>query len=238
MTAFTPTVLARWNDPFEAGETIFDDGAFRLAVGSSSGPDVRIQILARPARTTALVSAEMAVLHGVREARNVREFRAALSDAGQIMNGADHLFFLSESRKAELRASGNAANVRRLTATDAAVFARFEGSASAQDLDDASVELDHWAVFGAFDGETLVAAGSAYPFEGKHASGLADFGVLTLPEHRGRGHALEIVHAMARHVLDLGFEPQYRCQLDNTGSILLASRAGFIEYGTWDAPRP
>jgi hypothetical protein len=36
---------------------------------------------------------------------------------------------------------------------DEAVFAEFQAQASEQDLDDAWVELDHWAVFGTVDAQ-------------------------------------------------------------------------------------
>jgi GNAT superfamily N-acetyltransferase len=45
-------------------------------------------------------------------------------------------------------------------------------------------------------------------------------GVLTLPEARGRGHARQLVHAMAVSARASGLQPQYRCQLDNTASII------------------
>jgi predicted GNAT family acetyltransferase len=51
-------------------------------------------------------------------------------------------------------------------------------------------------------------------------------GVLTLPEARGRGRARQLVHAMAVSARASGLQPQYRCQLDNTASIITAERSG------------
>lgn len=236
MTDFPSVVLDQWSSPFEDGEAIRDDDGFRLRVDENAEHAMRVQILTRPGRTSAIVSPEIAGLPGVREAADEQELRAALAGAGVAMNGADHLFFLPGSKKEELAAEADGPDVRRLTEADAVAFAAFEAEASEQDLDDAYVELDHWVVFGAFAGGELVAAGSAYPFD--EGSRLADFGVLTLPAHRGRGRAREVVEAMARHVIGLGYEPQYRCQLDNAGSVALAHRTGFVELGTWDAPLP
>ncbi|SJN12842.1 probable acetyltransferase [Leucobacter sp. 7(1)] len=91
-------------------------------------------------------------------------------------------------------------------------------------------------VFGAFEGDTLVAVGSSYPFEEDGA--LADMGVVTHPDHRGHGHARSVIRALARAALAADHEPQYRCQIDNTASVKLASRSGFVSIGTWDLPLP
>ncbi len=121
--------------------------------------------------------------------------------------------------------------VRQLHTADAAAFGEFQSQASEQDLDDAYVELDHWAVFGAFDQDRLVCAASMYPWAGRM---IADVGVLTLPPFRGKGHARGVVRAISGHALALGYEPQYRCQLDNVASGALARAAGLTLYGRWD----
>ena len=62
---------------------------------------------------------------------------------------------------------------------------------------------------------------------------LADLGVITLPEFRGRGLARATVLAMAADALERGYEPQYRCQLDNAPSVALALASGFRRFGEW-----
>ncbi|MEB4613408.1 GNAT family N-acetyltransferase, partial [Leucobacter sp. M11] len=209
---------------------------FRIAVDPEPEEGFHVQILARESGTSVLLADWVAELPGVAEASDEAELRAALTAGGIAMNGADDLFFLPEESRARLHGSADAAHVRRLSAADAAAFAAFTERAPEADVDEAYVELDHWAVFGAFDGDEIVAAGSAYPFD--EDTLLADLGVLTLPSHRGRGHAREVIHALARHALAEGFEPQYRCQIDNTSSVILAGRAGFQRLGTWDVPLP
>ncbi len=59
-------------------------------------------------------------------------------------------------------------------------------------------------------------------------------GVLTLPGARRRGHAHQLVQAMAVSALAAGLQPQYRCQLDNTGSIITAERSGLHAFGDRD----
>jgi len=237
-TQFIPAPIVRqtWIDPFAGGTEIRALHGFRLALVENPGEGFPVQILATPAGTSVLVTAEIADLDGVRQAMSEAELRTALTAAGIEMNGADQLFFLPDARKEEVSAESDAPHVRRLTAADEAAFASFEASAPEADADEAWVELDHWVAFGAFAGDLLVAAGSAYPF--REGSLLADIGVLTLPSHRGKGHARAVVRALARHTLAEGYEPQYRCQLDNTSSVILAERTGFLSIGTWDVPLP
>jgi len=155
--------------------------------------------------------------------------RAALAAADIRLHGADCLFYYRN------RPSAVGTSVRRLTANDAAAFAEFQASASEQDLDDAFVELNHWAVFGAFDRGRLVCAASMYPWGGAR---IADTGVLTLPEFRGRGHARDVVRAISAYALSERYEPQYRCQVDNVASRALAASAGLDLFGTWEVVSP
>ncbi|WP_447407152.1 GNAT family N-acetyltransferase, partial [Clostridium perfringens] len=73
-------------------------------------------------------------------------------------------------------------------------------------------------------------AASAYPWE----SGLfADLGVLTLPDVRGRGFARAVVLTISEFSRRKGYEPQYRCQIDNLASVALAKSCGFALFGKW-----
>ncbi len=90
-------------------------------------------------------------------------------------------------------------------------------------------------MYGAFEGERLVCAASAYPWDD---APLADLGVLTLPPYRGRGHARRLVRALSRYAVERGHEPQYRCQLDNHASVAAAGSAGLTRFGTWDVVSP
>jgi predicted GNAT family acetyltransferase len=58
--------------------------------------------------------------------------------------------------------------------------------------------------------------------------------VLTLPTHRARGHARTVVRALCQHAAQQGYEPQYRCQLDNHASLAVAKAAGLTHFGTWE----
>ena len=125
----------------------------------------------------------------------------------------------------------NPVGTRRLTEQDAAAFSEFQSSASEQDLDSAYVELDHWAVFGSFELNRLVSATSMYPWGNTQ---FADIGVLTLPNFRGKGHARKVVRAISKYAYEQGYEPQYRCQLDNHASAMLAKASGLTLFGKWE----
>lgn len=162
---------------------------------------------------------------------SVPVFREALLDAGLTFHGPDYLFYFSRVDKDRLLHEPIDGHVRRLTEADGSAFAEFQSSASEDDLDAAYVELDHWAVFGAFEQDRLVCAASMYPWEKSH---LADLGILTLPDFRGRGYGRRVLRAICANAVEQGYEPQYRCQLDNLASKALAEASGLTLFGTWD----
>jgi RimJ/RimL family protein N-acetyltransferase len=155
----------------------------------------------------------------------------ALDVTALKLNGADYLFYLPAQEQALVQSERVSPDTRQLTETNAGAFADFAAQAPADDLDEAFVELDHWLVFGTFVDEQLVSAASMYPWQGTH---LADLGVITLPAYRGQGLAKATVRAISAQALRQGYEPQYRCQLDNASSVALARSAGFVQFGTWD----
>ncbi len=167
------------------------------------------------------VAAAIGWRHGV---ASIAEWRAGLAAAGIVLNDPDALFRWGGGDAADPRA-------RRLGPEDAAAFAAFHAAASEQDREDAWVEWDHDAVFGAgVDGDVLCAA-SLYRWAG---TPIADLGVLTLPPARGGGLARGVVRAIAVHARAQGCEPQYRCQTDNAASLALARSSGFVRFGTWE----
>lgn len=154
-----------------------------------------------------------------------------LDRAGVTLNSPDHLFYLTLDEQAALRGEGPRHGTRQLTEADAAAFEELVAAAPEADLDEAFVELDHWLVFGTFIGDRLASAVSMYPWGGTR---LADLGVITLPEFRGRGLGRTTVRAASSAALALGYEPQYRCQVDNFASVALARAAGFMSFGLWE----
>lgn len=154
-----------------------------------------------------------------------------LAVSGVSLHDPDHLFYLTVRDQAPLRDESRGAETRQLSPTDRSLFEAFTDEAPEDDLDEAFVELDHWLVVGTFIGDKLVCAASGYPWG---ETRLADLGVITLPEFRGRGLGRATVRAMSAEVLRSGYEPQYRCQLDNAASAALARAAGFTRFGEWE----
>ena len=226
---FSATVTTVWPiEPAQPGE------AFSVVVDPTLKPTRSVSLLSRAdgvrtARLTPERAAELSLTAG--DAVAADDLAGRIEAAGLELNGADHLYFLPAAEQDAVRAETPAAGVRKLTADDAELWARFVEEAPEDDLDDAYVELDHWLVFGAIVDGRLVAAASMYPWDD---STLADLGVITLPEVRGQGLARATVRAMSAEALRRGSEPQYRCQLDNAASIALAASAGFALYGEWD----
>lgn len=159
------------------------------------------------------------------------ELEARLERAGLELASADHLFHLPLSEQERLRAEPWGEGTRELTAADADAFAAFTALAPGDDLDEAFVELDHWLVVGTFRQQQLVSVSSMYPW-GETA--VADLGVITLPTFRGQGLGRATVRAISAAALSRGFEPQYRCDLDNAPSAALARSAGFARFGLWE----
>jgi len=203
----------------------------RVAVLRIAGDD-RLSIAVSPAIADSLAN-DIAALGNPTEA----DIRTMLAARGVALNGPDNVFYLSESAAGDILNDAASTNVRPLTAGDAEVFASFKAAVPEEDWDGAYVELDHWAVFGAFDEHGgLVSIGSMYPWDEEFP--LADIGLLTLRAVRGRGHAKTLVREMFRYALNEGYEPQCRCQLDNAASMKLAASANLQLFGQWETVVP
>lgn len=230
---FSSTVTQYWL-PLSADATPVSNGELGVVVDETLPQNRRLAVL-EPTDGAGIVSATpsiaraLGLVHG--GTVGSAQLAAALQRADLSLHGADALFYLPAEGHELLVQATAPSHVRQLTVADATAFAAFEREAPESDLDDAFVELDHWLVFGAFVEDELACAASMYPWA---ETALADLGVLTLPRFRGRGLARQTVRAMSAHALSLGYEPQYRCQLDNGASIALARSAGLACFGTWD----
>ena len=154
--------------------------------------------------------------------------RNILSREGLHLHGEDYLFYFADAEKQRLIADPD---VRPLSESDHASFDAFQKSCSEADLDNAYVELDHWMVRGLFVDGRLVSIASAYPDGDEH---IADIGVITHPLERGKGYATRLVRTICHDIREAKYEPQYRCQLDNAESILVAKSSGLSLFATWD----
>ncbi len=234
---FSRTVLDHW---FPHGEPTPGAvaGGNRIVVDPSLPPKHSIMLL-KPVGGDGVLSVtpDRAAQLGLTADGRIEDadLTAAMHAAGLALNGPDHLFYFPSADQAALRSEQPAAATRQLTAGDGERFAAFTAGAPEDDLDEAFVELDHWLVYGTFVADRLAAVASMYPWQD---TALADLGVITLPAFRGRGLARQTVRALSAHALGLGYEPQYRCQLDNRASVALAHSSGLTPFGTWDVIHP
>ena len=239
MPLFSQTITDFWQSQFLNGDVLYSDEVFTVTINPDLSEDSRVMVLeTTDGRVMAVLTPEMADKLDLSKGQELSEldFRRKLNEAGVTLHGADYLFYFSETEKSILLQENQEGTLRQLTEQDDVVFSEFESSASEQDLDDAYVELDHWAVFGSFEQNRLVCAASMYPWEDDVQ--IADLGVLTLMPFRGKGHARKVVRSICKYAYDQGYEPQYRCQLDNHASTLLAKAAGLTLFGKWDVISP
>lgn len=236
MPLFSDTVQDYWNRQFTTGQTLHRDDTFSLTINPELSEGRRLMLLESDGRGLVAMTPALAErLALVRDpVQSLSALRARLEQADVTLHGADAVFYFSTAEKAVLVREADEAP-RRLGEGDAAAFETFHASASEQDLDDAYVELDHWAVFGIFEQQQLACAASSYPWDD---SSIADMGVLTLPPYRGRRYARRVVRAISRYADTQGYEPQYRCQIDNAASVALARAAGFTQFGKWEVISP
>jgi RimJ/RimL family protein N-acetyltransferase len=225
MTDFSPRIPEYWQAQF-AGDAL---GPKSCTVNPSLSHKRPAMILTRdgaPSQMT--VRPELAACLGqlTPKSPSIEDRRAALIRSGIAFHDPDHLFYLPEDEPIPTPAR----SARKLTPDDRSAFDIFHYEAPEADHEDAFVEWDHWAVFGCFDGDRLISAASAILWEN---SPFADLGVLTLPDARGKGAARAVVMAMLDFVRGQGLEPQYRCQVDNSASVALATACGLRLYGQW-----
>lgn len=231
MTDFPRFIVDYWHEAFDGGSVIAN-GELSLTVSSTLNRKRPAMILEYPGGSiSATLTHELAGQIGVNTAEDVTVvgLQERLTKAGIVLHEPDFLFYLPDDAP-EVPITDQARAPRQLTETDREVFAAFQAEVSEQDLEAAYVELDHWAVFGCFDGGRLVSAASTYPWEN---SRIADLGVLTLPDVRGMGYARAVVQAINQFSRRQGYESQYRCQLDNHASVALAKACGLMLFGKW-----
>lgn len=233
MTSFPQPILNYWHDLFAGDAVVAGGEASCIAVNSALDGKRRAMILEHAGGSiVAVLTPALADRIGVDRTRrmSIAALRERLAALGVRLHDPDYLFYLPETPK-QGGAASPAANCRQLTPADREAFETFQAEASEQDLEDAYVELDHWAAFGSFEGDRLVSAASMYPWDNQR---IADVGVLTLPAFRARGHARSVLQAINSFARCQGYEPQYRCQTDNDASVALARAAGLMLFGRWE----
>jgi hypothetical protein len=123
--------------------------------------------------------------------------------------------------------------VRLLPESRAEVIRTFQSSCPREDWEHSGIDPAAPDVWASFQGVRVVALGQLRP----HSGGAVDPCVITHPEHRGQGHALRVVGAMAEGALSAGRLVLYQTLLSNAPAVSLALRLGFERYATLLAVR-
>lgn len=231
---YSKAMKSFWESLFAGEKIVYESESLTISCGSEVANDYHGMILDPVAgKKLVILNSDLSQELGIGKlgVPDLDHLKEHLLKAGNSLHGADYLFYFPASEHEKLREQALPLNCRELGQADEALFAEFRQNVSAEDQDASLVELDDWMVFGSFHEERLVSAGSVYPWMGPS---IADMGVLTLPEFRGRGHALNLVQAMSAAACARGLEPQFRCQLDNRASVLLAQACEMELFGTWD----
>ncbi|WP_160139722.1 GNAT family N-acetyltransferase [Chryseobacterium sp. c4a] len=233
----SPIVLEYWQDQFQ-GEVLCDTSSFTLFLNDELEEDTQIMTLEFPTgKSWGIINSKVSQhfknsnLHTL----DFEKFVDILKNKDIFLYGADYIFYFPEEEKNNLFNLTISENTRPLTEHDAEHFSTFESLSTEEDLDGAFVELDHWKVYGIFENHQLVTATSMYPWEDTK---LSDIGVITLDKFRGKGYAKQAVQVISKAALEDGYEPQYRCQLDNTASVALAKRLNLSLFAKWNFISP
>lgn len=226
-----------WKDQFQ-GEVLCDNPAFTLFLNDELEEDSQVMTLEFPTGNSwVIISSKVA--HHLKNINfmtlDFEKFVSTLKAKQIFLYGADYIFYYPEDEKNNLLHLDSYENIRPLTENDAAHFSVFESLSTAEDLDGAFVELDHWKVYGVFENDQLVAATSMYPWQNTQ---LSDIGVITLDQFRGKGYAKQAVQVISKAALQDGYEPQYRCQSDNIASVALAKKLNLSLFAKWNFISP
>lgn len=233
----SPIVQEYWKDQFQ-GEVLCNNPTFTLFLNDDLEEDSQIMTLEFPSGSSwATINSKVA-----RYFKNTNlatldfeKFVNTLKDKEIFLYGADYIFYFPEEEKTNILNLSLSENTRPLTEDDAEHFSLFESLSTEEDLDGAFVELDHWKVYGIFENNQLVAATSMYPWQDTQ---LSDIGVITLDQFRGKGYAKQAVEIISKAALEEGYEPQYRCQLDNIASVALAKKLNLSLFAKWNFISP
>jgi hypothetical protein len=117
---------------------------------------------------------------------------------------------------------------RLLTAADEAAMREMAEGCGETAWKQSKIAVDRQTNFGIFVGPKLVAASGYLNMEGV----LAYIGVITHPDHRGKGHAKSVVTASMTHALEHNLIPMWRTLDAHETAVQLAGAMGFQKYAS------
>jgi hypothetical protein len=116
-------------------------------------------------------------------------------------------------------------SVRELSPSDEGVLSTLHNNCTPEEVDDGFVEIDHEISFGCFRDDEMVSAASGY-----RMAGFMDIGVLTHTNFRKIGLGKVVVGALCAWAISQNIIAQYRCNIQNTGSLGVARSLNFHPY--------
>jgi len=117
---------------------------------------------------------------------------------------------------------------RLLTAADEAAMRDLAEGCGETAWKQSKIAVDRQTNFGLFVGPKLVAASGYLNMDGV----LAYIGVITHPDHRGKGHAKSVVTASMTHALEHNLLPMWRTLDAHETAVQLAGAMGFQKYAS------
>lgn len=138
-----------------------------------------------------------------------------------------HLYYLYPPDFMPFQLQDGNTQVRQLSVNDSAAFRALIESALPAEVEEAYIALEHELVYGAYQGDLLVAAASMFDMHG-----FVDPGVLTHPSFRREGLAKAVISPLCAAAIQQGRVMQYRAGANNTASNAIAKALGFRHFFT------
>jgi GNAT superfamily N-acetyltransferase len=219
-------------------------GSGVTVVASRWPSERRVRCLFRGDATVAVApEAEVGAVRGRAAAladvdgRDPARLRSALALGGdRVTLGPQFVGYLDGGTLVEPRAHDGEFETRPLERRDARALSRLRVACPHEEWAGrvGGFEVDgHEVIHGRFADGRLVAVAAAGADDA-----VAGIGVVTHPDHRGRGHGRAVVTSVSRELLARGLVPEYRAHETWTGSLALARGVGFERYGTYVAVDP
>jgi GNAT superfamily N-acetyltransferase len=115
---------------------------------------------------------------------------------------------------------------RPLTPSDIPALRQLSRDAGAEAWENSGISFDRVPILGIYDQHILVAAAS-YERWGER---ILHVGVVTHPEHRGKGFGRGVASATTAHALEAGGIAQWQTLETNTPSLAIAKKLGYQPY--------
>lgn len=223
-TQFSNNIINYWHSQYQNCECIFQSHDLSVFITPQLDQNYHAMQLALNNQKIILVSPNFAQHY---------HLNAPFNWVNLNWQSTDQIFYYDKKQQDIIKNLPKLYLIRTLTLNDQQIFNEFLQQIPMEDLQNTSVSLDHWLIYGVFVHGQLVAAASMQPWD-KDEHKIADIGVITLPKFRRQGHAKRLIRSISQAAILLDYEPQYRCQLNNLSSVTLAQSAGLSPLLQWD----